>query len=327
MTTSDVAENAISAILGKSNRTLVKKEPGAWTWKYGHVRLWGPGKTGKTHLGLNARTSEIRKPDVVEGFQVKQKGEVIIPSKPLRVAHANFDRAATTVIDNLDDDIEFLQEELYTDEEGELLIPVVMSDNDFIKLFARFEEFIEDAVAWGAEMVVVDGGTVVWEDARHWKLPNTDDDQGIPPKAYANANTTMRARVMQRLHGLKAHTVITCEAREVWASAREPSKDDQGNVLLKPDGWNKTGHYVDLDVRMRWAQKRSPSGDLINQRIAVPTEVALRPEILGREFPNPTFEQLFRANYRHPLLKLEDLDEYRQALKGFGRVSIGAGTD
>lgn len=270
-----------------------------------HLGLWGPGKSGKSYLALSARTSEVRTKDKVENFKVVERGSVVIPSKPLSIAYANFDRDAATVYKDLNPDIQIIEEEFYQ-QNGELIIPVFMKPADFEQMFQRLHRFIDEAEAAGVELFVLDGGTVIWEEVREWKLPKGEvlegkERAGVRPAQYNSSNTTMRTRVMQRLYGMQNHTICIREASEVWQSAGEKAYEADGSVKMKADGWNKTGHYIDLDVQMRLIQEG---------RTATPREVSLSPGILDKPISSPSFAKLYGAVFGRPLLKEEDQETW-----------------
>jgi hypothetical protein len=322
MTTDGVTRSAISKML-TGRRKRLERSAQIYAWLFAHLGIWGPPKVGKSYLGLNARSSEVRLPDSMEGFDFKKAGKVLIPSKPLSVAYANFDREAGTVLKDLQGEIDIITEDFYLDDEGELIIPVLMKPADFLLLFEKFAEFLGDAEKAEVDLVFVDGGSIIWEEVREWLLPKEDPDKagghsGPQPSQYNTSNTTMRASIMQRLHGVKAHTIISREAGTVWKSASETLKDANGNQVLRPDGWNKTGHYIDLDVQMKLIETNMGA-----TRVAIPAGTALIPSILGRTIEEPSFAKLFEANYRRPLILRADVDEYQAAVAEHGELSYG----
>jgi hypothetical protein len=283
---------------------------------------FGVPKVGKTHMGMGATSSEVRLPDKVT-LDGATPGEILIPAKPLSIALANFDREAGTVIGNLEPGIDIISEDFFEDEDGELLIPVMMGPADFQKLFARLEAFVKDAENEGTNLIIVDGGTIIWEEVREWKLPkevptNAGQHSGPQPSQYNTSNTTMRTGVMQRLYGARAHTLITREAGPIWISASETMKDANGKQMNRPDGWNKTGHYIDLDMELQLIESAMGT-----KRVAVPRMPVLTTAILGRVINAPTFSKMFELNYRRPLLLPEDAEEYTKALKEEGDLSYG----
>ncbi len=196
MTTDGLAAAANKLLSGKRRRKL-EVSASVWEWIWFHLGLWGVGKTGKSHIGLDARTSEVRKPDIMDDFNRTDKGEVLIPSKPIPVAYANFDRDAASVLQNLPEDVDIITEDFFLDDLGELLVSVLMNSADFDKLFNLYAEFIKDSVSDGIELIHVDGGTILWEDMRMWKLPapvdpGTGEAPGYQPKQYATPNIGMR---------------------------------------------------------------------------------------------------------------------------------------
>ena len=94
MTTDDLAlsvvEQMMAARAGKMPGTSFVAADDEVEYNYMHLGLSGEGKVGKTHLGLDARTHEIREPvQLSKTFPpVKTEGKVLIPSKPMKVAYA-----------------------------------------------------------------------------------------------------------------------------------------------------------------------------------------------------------------------------------------------
>ncbi len=323
MTTTDAAQEVVSALMKGQRRELVKTEE--WDRVFFHLGIWGPGKVGKTHLTLSAESTEIRKPDTVnDKFEVTARGETLIPPRRLSVAYANFDREASTVISNLEDGFSIVTEDFYLDENGALLVALAMLPSDFIKLFARLKAFIADALEDEVDLLVVDGATVIWENVREWKLPKGEIEagevKGVAPKQYATSNTAMRNEIMSHIRSAPIHTILTRESAQVWDSASAPRTDATGEIVLRPDGWNKTSHYVDMDVQMVLR-----SDAMGRKRIGIPN-IALKPAVIGAEIEDPTFEELFRRNFGHPLVLRQDIDAYRSAQEEYGSVSTGSAT-
>ena len=322
MTSTEAAQDAVSALLKGNRRQLQQNAPGIWNRVFMNLGIWSKGKAGKTHLALSAESTQIRKPDVMDDFEIKEYGETLIYPRPLRTAYANFDREVESVLGNLDAGFDIVAEDFYRDKDGNLLVPIMMMPADFIALFKRFAEFINDAVSDEMHLVVVDGGTAIWEDVREWKLPrgkqeSGEENVGIAPKQYATSNTAMRNEIMVQLRSSQIHTIITREAAAVWKSASETLTDAQGNEVMRPDGWNKTSHFIDMDVQIKL--KTSAIGV---ERVGIPN-IALKPAVLGAEILDPTFEELFRRNYAQPLVLHQDVDEYLRAIEEYGSVSTG----
>lgn len=279
-----------------------------------HAAAWGSGKMGKSHLGLDARTHEVRLPGKAakDDFSDDEPGDVIIPSKPLLIAYANFDRDPHSVVMNLPDDAQIIHEKFYEDEEGELLI--AMTDRERERLFTRYEEFLDEATEAEVNMIVTDGGKTLWDEVREARLPDPagKDPEGNPrhlPRQYGPANREMRARFMRRLYSAPTHTLIVLEARELWSGQNDTKKDANGNVVLDFDGWSKTDHMVDTMVHMRMAS-RNINGAAFKQREGLLT-VALKDSQVGQSIVKPTFRDLYKRNVPSaPLLLPEDRAEF-----------------
>lgn len=297
-----------------------------------HARGWGTPKEGKSHFGLGARSHEVWLTERVEKgpfeFEVKDI-ELLIPSKALTVAYANFDRDATTVLQNLPPDSYFIEESLYLDPAtGEPYIaPGLVEREAQLRRLVQFMSDVDEA--WETvDLFQLDGGTIAWENVRELRLPPPagKDADGSPhhlPRQYAPANNSMRAEVMQRLYGMKMHTYLTTEAGQQWDSASKPVDDpnEKGGARLRPDSWNKTDHYVDASFQLRHRERAatgSAAGGLVNQHELMFTE-CIRPTLIGTHIANPTFGKLYKAIFPAvPLLKREDRATFEQLKEKHG---------
>lgn len=312
MTTIDAARAALEKMTGGKSagaRALITKSS-APIYPDLHIRLWGQPKMGKSHLGLDARTHTVYGPPTMDGFKQVGDGELLIESQPLVVAYANFDRDAATVIQNLHDDVLIMSEAFYLDDEGNPFIaPTTAMRNAQLE---RFKRFLTEATDAGVDLFQLDGGTIAWEGIRGLLLgaPAGQTPEGEArhlPRQYEAPNNEMRGTVMQRLYGMPMHTVLTTEAGQVWngQNSAEPDATEEGGVKLRPDSWNKTDHYVDASLQMRYAD-RNIGGTMTRQHEARYT-ACIRPPKVGSYIANPTFAGIFRDIYPAvPLLKRED---------------------
>jgi hypothetical protein len=300
--TNEVARDSIGELLKRNTRRKlgIKADPNLRFANF-HMAAWAKAKMGKSDLGLRARTSEVRLPTADFSGDA---GEIVIPSKPLVIAYANFDRDPASVVGNLPEDVEIITEDFYLDENGDpLLMPTV---KEFQKMLKRLHEFMAEAVEAGCNLFFLEGGTIIWEDIREGTLPNPagttpEGEAHHLPRQYGPSNKEMRGQVMQRLYGLPMHTYLTTEAGVQWSSASKPDKDPEtGEDKLRLDGWAKTENYSDCLINLRIVQRSKGM-----TREAIPT-VALRPTILGKNFPNPSFALLYKLNLGAPLLLPED---------------------
>lgn len=317
MTTKDVAGGAVNRALSGQRRALQPTGGDVFNWRWGKGGGWGTGKQGKTHLGLSVMSHAIYE-SKREGFAFK-RGELLLPPKPLRTAYANFDRPADTVIENLQPGVDIVEEPLYLDGRGELLIPIAMGIADFEQLFQRFRAFAAWAREEEFEFLFADGGTVLWENMRRWK--GIPPEKGAAPKEYQESNTEMRYRVMGLMEGLPMHTWITREAKEVWQSASGPVKTPDGRALMTDDGWSQTSHRIDFDVEIRLMQTQTGM-----ERTAT-FKTALRPDLINTTVMNPTYAKLYRLNYGKPLLRKDDLDEYLRIVKEVEHIAVVDATE
>lgn len=290
-----------------------------------HVGAWGPPKAGKTDFGLRIRSHEVwllKPADPTNPFSDRVKLQLLLPSKPLSIAYANFDRTATSVLVNLPPDSDIIEEQFFRDEHGD---PIFMPTKEQLgEQIARLGRFFEDAIHDKMDLLTLDGGTIVWDNVREYRLadiaPGGSDADGQPrllARQYGPANTEMRQSIMQRLHGLPMHTVLTRESGEKWKSQNEVLRDAQGDAVLRADGWNKTGHYVDMDGQFRIIQ--TPQG---GKRVYTP-DVSIRPAQLGRTMDNPSFEHLYRLCYPQvPLIKRADIPLFEQLREEHGAANL-----
>lgn len=313
--TQQAAQQAQAALLSKAGRKRVTTGP-AVVPKL-HVGTWGQQKTRKSSLIVRARTSEVRLPPTVAADFSTTPGEVVMPSRPLRIAYANFDRNADTLWADLQGDEDIIEEEFYEDEEG---VPLSLTGPAQIaRVLNRFREFINDLERdKDRDLFGIDGGTIVWEHQRGVHLdplpPAGKTPEGDPrhlPRQYGPANNAMRQDVMQRVYNMPIHTVITREAGERWAGQNAPMEDprEPGGVALRQDGWNKTGYYVDLDVQMRVVKN-----DGQPPRHTAIFHTSIRAELIGTEMLNPTFGKLYSAVYHKPLLLPEQVEEFNRLM-------------
>ena len=316
-----VSKSVVDGLLAKGTRrqlTPLSTDPEI-RFPYLHLEAWGEGKSGKTDLGLRARTHEIRAPGKpsASGFGT-EPGEVLIPSKPLVIAYANFDRDPATVVVNLPADVEIIEEPLYLDENDEPYAYVGPVEVD--RILKRLDEFFNE-VDGVVDLVVLDGATIIWEDVRTVKLgdPAGTDPDGNPhhlPRQYGPANAEMRSRVMQRFYGLRAHTYVTHEASEKWASASGPVLDASGNAVLRMDGWNKTKHYIDVGGQMKIAQVAGQAAGSVKAERQFICDLSVNAAMIGQRVANPSFSGLYQRTYpKVPLLKREDREEFDRLQK------------
>lgn len=326
MTTDSFANDAVARMMqlrqGKATGRAFTAKPGSFQWKWFHLALAGVGKVGKSHLGLSARTHEIREPDSVDAKFKRTPGAILIPSKPLSVAYANFDRPVDTVLDNLPEDSHFYEEIFYLNDDGEVLHPLELKEADFQKLYLKLDEFVRSSIQAGFDLCHIDGGTIIWEHVRRWRLPPPpkDKDSNVPNQ-YGPANQTMRVW-MQRLYSSQIHSLVSMEARELWQSASGPVVGSSGKPLMKPDGWGKTDHYSDMQVLMELKDRRGSDGSLKPTRVGTISQ-SLKLELEGRTIDNPTYADLFKLNYGHPLLLRSDFDDYNEMLAQHPKLSWG----
>lgn len=283
-----------------------------------HATGWGKPKTGKTHIGLGARSDEVYlsiPADPKDPFAQPTKGDVFIPSKPLLVAHANFDRPADTVLENLPQDYDYIEERFYLDDDGnELVIP---TDADIVRLLQRLREFISDMSGW-ADMFVLDGGTIIWDDVRTIRLgepAGKDPDGGTKhlPRQYGPANSEMRHTVMQILYQGNFHSWLTLEAGEKWSGQNKPDVDEFGNPVMRLDGWNRTGYYSDLIGQVRLVELRNTRNELEWTRQYIIGEESIKTELIGRTFNKPTFAQIYHQTVPGvPFLRREDKERFAE---------------
>lgn len=281
-----------------------------------HVGTWGPAKTRKTSLGLRAKTSEVRTSSVYEPvnplnpFEVRKvisQGQVLIPSRPLRIALANFDRKADTVLKDIEHDFDIIEESLYELPDG---APASLANAaEYQAMIDRFLEFIAD-VRGDVDLIVCDGGTILWENVRGVLLESQapagktpEGDARHLPRQYAPANKYMRESIMKTLYNLPLHTLITREAGERWSGQNSPDLDqnEPGGVALRPDGWNKTGHYIDVDLQMRLI--KNPGQE---EQVTGICHMSILPGMIGQSIRNPTFSGVYSTTMRLPLLLPED---------------------
>lgn len=311
--TQEAATNAAAGMLARQQRQRVVINSNPETrFPFLHIGEWGPGKMGKSHLALAARTSEVRLQKMGADFKAEVL-EVTMPSKPMPIAYANFDREAHTVYSNLPADIDIIEEKFFEDLNG---MPIIAPNETMLAaLVARFKDFLADSIADGRELIFVDGGTIVWQDVRFAKLENVapggkdgDGQERHVPRQYGPANATMRHEIMRPLYSAKAHTIISREAGERWASQNESVKDpgEVGGVALRPDGWNKTAHLIDLDVQMRTFP--GADGKIVRQAL-IPT-TAIKASLLGKTYLEPTFAKLYTLTFGVPLLLRADIPEF-----------------
>lgn len=315
-----VSSSVVQNLLANGRRKLTPQtQDPEIRFPYLHLEAWGEGKAGKTDLGLRARTHAIHAPGKpsASGFGT-DPGELLIPSKPLSIAYANFDRDPATVVVNLPDDVEIVEEPLYLDANGEPFIYVGPLEVE--QILKKLEAFF-DEVDGVADLVVLDGATIVWEDVRTVKLgpPAGTTPEGEAhhlPRQYGPANAEMRSRVMQRFYGLRAHTYITHEASEKWASASGPQLDAQGNAVLRMDGWNKTKHYIDVGGQMKLAKVAGDAAGQTKAERRFICDLSVNAAMIGRTISNPSFAGLYQATYpRVPLLKREDRERFDELQK------------
>lgn len=307
-----------NSLLGKPARKKISLDI-ARQWPFMHLGVAGPAKVGKTDMALRARTHEVRTPDKMKGFDVVSKGEVVIPSKPLAIAFANFDRDARSVFANLPADSDITEEDFYLDSDG--FTPLIALDvPTMVRLLERLDEFLNDAEPT-SDLVMVDGGTILWDDVRSVRmagiLPGGKDGDGQArhlPRQYAPANEKMRNDIMQRIYNLNCHTYLTQEVRAVWLSQNETMKGADGKEVVTFDGWNKTGHYVDIHGLMRIAAFAEGT-----KRVFKAPEVHVNIAQLGVDVKDPSFAGLYKAAYGLPLLKKEDRELFDKLEEEHGR--------
>lgn len=306
------AQNAASA-LARSSRQRITKVAGQLTTPqppvYLHVGVWSPPKMRKTSLGLRATSSEIRLPGKVDVNFEEQPGEVLLPAKPLTIGFANFDRDARTVLADIPGDFDILEERLFEGPEGAPL--VLGGPAAYQAIIDRFLDFCTEVEkANEFDLMVVDGGTILWENVRAVLLDpvapagkTPEGDARHLPRQYGPSNKYMREQVMQRLYNLPMHTLITRESRERWAGQNEPLKDDRevGGIALQSDGWGKTGHYLDVDMQMRLV--KNPGQPEMPQGII---HMAIKASTIGTTMRDPTFARLYSVMLGRPLIKRGD---------------------
>lgn len=322
--TTETSKAALEKLFGGAGRAILTQET-VTLWPVLHIRVWGEPKMGKTHLGLGAETHALykrvkvgEKANPFGGGAIVEytKGELLLPSRPMLIGYANFDRDPTTVLQNLEPGFQIAQEVFYADPEGNPYIaPTKMEQAERM---GRFQKFLDDCIAAGVDLFQLDGGTIAWESVREMRLPAVQSGktpEGEPswlPRQYAEANTEMRGTVMQRMYGLAVHTVLTTEAGQVWDSASKPVEDltEPGGAKLRPDSWNKTDHYEDASLQMRYAERAE------GRRQEARYTACIRPPKVGTFIANPTFGKVFADIYPDvPLLKKEDRAAFEELKK------------
>jgi len=301
-------------------------------WSYMHTGAWGQPKVGKSDLILSARTSEVRtkaktEPDGKFGMKVVEEGKVVIPSKPLRIAFANFDRSSDTVLAALPPDFEIYEERYFEDEDG---LPIVDPTGQVYQAqLNRFRVQMRDVGELAREGFIdlfgLDGGTITWENIRELRLPapeGKDPDGGVKhlPRQYAPANKEMRETVMQQLYSLQCNTVVTLEAGEVWTGQNKTAEDssEPGGTKLKMDGWNKSLHYVDAEVKVHFRERPTANpAVLARQREVLFGPATIRPQLIGTYFkvaerepgkplPKSALAEIYERVFSAPLLRVQD---------------------
>ena len=302
--------------LAAKYKTLAEKTKGQSDVRPMHIMDWGLAKVGKSHLGCDGQTHAVyaAKKEAADAFGATAvKGELLVPRKYLKVAHANFDRAAHTVYDNLAPEQKelLLPCDLYEAEDGGPLVGESVSRQQV----ERYEEFFKYAKdEWGAQLFHLDGGKVGWNLVRNFTLPEpTPDKTGelrIPPRAYDKANDRMRLSIMQPLYNSGMHTAVTLEASEVWDSTNKKREDamEIGGVALKQEGWGQTNHYVDVGIRLRFKETANGSR-LVTTREGVITMAGVdNQQLINTIVPDAklTFRGIYMLIRRRPLLLPED---------------------
>lgn len=332
----DIANTAADALLKKPGRQLISlgatdsSTAAPSLYPSLHVGTWGPPKSRKSSFALRARTHMISLPGQSIPGETKfdpptyEPGELLIPSKPLTIAYANFDRSAHTVYKDITLGANIIEERLYEMEDGTPL--ALGGPTDYQRLTDRFLTFVEDMMKMDEppHLIFVDGGTILWENVRGVLLdtvaPGGKTPEGDPrhlPRQYGPSNKYMREQIMKRLYNMQLHTVISRESSERWAGQNEPLKDpnEPGGVALRADGWNKTGHYVDVDLQMRMITNPGQA--------EIPTAVchlSIVPGMIGTTIRNPTFASVYELVTRMPLLLPEDRETYRLARAEHGKL-------
>jgi len=320
-TAQQVATKTVSKLLGSTarqplSRTTVSLHP------LFHLGAFGAGKSGKTHLGLGARTHAVYAAETDPRTFEVQKGELLIPSRPLTVAYANFDRDADTVLINLPEDFSIIEEKLYLDGQGEdAQIMVFPTEGELDRLMDRFAQFLADVEADVKNGVVhlcqVDGGTPLWDNIRDTMLnavkPAGKTPEGEPrhlARQYGPPNNKIRSVVMQRLYSMPCHTYLTLESRDRWTGQNDKALDAQKNVIQDPDGWSKTEYYVDMFTEMKIRESINPlTGSAQKERVAIPVR-SVSVGSIGATYRAPTYAGLYRAAFSRPLLVPDDYAAY-----------------
>jgi hypothetical protein len=325
-------EAAATGLLANTRRRKLAATPGERFPRL-HAGPWGEGKTGKTHLGLAARTHEVWLAEEVDPdspFSKLEPTSLLLASKPLVTAYANFDRPVFSVLPNLPADADITEEAYWCDEEGNPL--VIPTDKERADMIEALGEFLDDSVTNGVEMFVVDGATFLWEEVREWKLsgiePGGKDGDGVPrhlPRQYKNANEAMRGQVMRKFYGLPMHGVLTREAREVWSSQNKVATDENGEALHEAHGWNRSLHFLDVEFRMKWTP-RSKGGTVVRQREAI-ISGSVKGSQIGMTVPDPTFAKVYGVTFGVPLLKQDDIPTFMELEAEHGKKLIWKESD
>lgn len=322
-----IAKEAVSKLFARTTRRqrTEANRPVEAQFKNLHAAGWGVPKVGKTHIGLGATSHEVRLPGAIpEGagpFAKPEPGEIVIPSKPLLVAHANFDRPADTVEDNLPSGYQYVEERFFEDEDGnQIWVP---DDAQIERLIIRLNSFIRDA-SGECDMFVLDGATIIWDDVRHVRLgepAGKDPDGGVKhlPRQYGVANAEMRASVMQAIYSADFNSWLTMEAGEKWSGQNKPDVDAFGNAILRMDGWNRSGHYCDTIGQVKFVELADGNGGMKWTRQYIPGPGSIRATMIGQVITDPTFREIYKRAFPNvPLLKREDRELYAKLVAEHG---------
>ena len=106
---------------------------------------------------------------------------------------------------------------------------------------------------------------------------------------------------------------------EKWSSASSPDTTAAGNPIWIPNGWNRSGHYLDVEI-MLVKELRSIAGEKAVRRMALCLN-SVNIVLTGTEAPDQSLASIYGDHIGAPMIRKQDIAEFLELEKEHGRLT------